>query len=106
MDDDAAVKHAMGVAIQNSVIKLPAAAVRAGMFDVHVIVEMLPSLAHEQTVNQAFAALARQHRVNIVTHQSTTQQKRVRSNVGAALLLNAQGGNVKGINVFAFDHVV
>ena len=62
VDDDAAVKHAVRVAVENSVVKLAAAAVRAGVFDEHVIVEVLPAVADEQAVDQALAALAAQER--------------------------------------------
>ncbi len=48
VDDDAAVKDAVRVLIENPVIELPAGAVRTRVFDEHVVVEMLAAAADEQ----------------------------------------------------------
>ena len=45
--DDAAVKDAMCAAVENAVVELAAAAVRLGVLDEHVIVEMLAAVADE-----------------------------------------------------------
>ena len=47
VNDDAAVKNSVRFAIKNAIIKLAAAAMRAGMLDVHVVVEMLTPVADE-----------------------------------------------------------
>ena len=99
VDDNAAVENAVRVIIQNAVVKLAAAAVRAGVLDEHVIVEMLAAIADEQAVDQALAALAREHRMDVVAHQPAAEQQRMRGNVGASALLNAQSGDVEGVCV-------
>src|SRR5215470_12787765 len=97
VNNDASVKNAMRVAVQNPVVKLATAAVRAGMLDVHVVVEMLPPITDKEPVDQTLAAFSRQHRMHVVANQSASEQQRVRSHVGAALLLNAQSRNVESI---------
>ena len=72
VDHDATVENAVRMPIQNSVVKLPAAAVWFHMFNVHVVIEMLPALAYEQTIDQALSAFACQHGMNIVADQTTT----------------------------------
>ena len=106
VDDDASVEDAVGVAVENAVVELPAAAMRAGVLDEHVVIHMLPAAGDEQAVDQALAALAGQHRMHVIADQSAAQQHRMRTHIGAALLLGAQGGDVKGLAVFAFDQVM
>ena len=60
--DDAAVKHAVRVAVEDAVVELAAAAMRAGVFDEHVVVEVLAAIADEQAIDQALAAFARKNR--------------------------------------------
>ena len=106
VDDDAAVKDAVRAAVENAVVELAAAAVRAGVLDQHVVVEMLAAVADEQAVDQALAAFAGQHRMHVVAHQRAAEQHGVRGDIGAAALLDAQRGDVEGLRVFALDHVV
>ena len=58
MNNDAAVKHAMRVVVEDPVIELPAAAVRAGMLYQHVIIEVLLAITDKQPVNQALSTFA------------------------------------------------
>ena len=74
--DDAAVKDAVRAVIENAVVKLAAGAVRAGVLDQHVVVEVLPAVADEQAVDQALAALAGQNRMHVVAHQRSAQSAR------------------------------
>src|ERR1700751_3917278 len=104
MDDDATVKHSVCAVFENAVIKLPACAVRTAVLHQHVIVEMLPAAAYEQSIYEALAAFARKDRMHIVAHKPAAQQQRVRSNVRAASLLDAQRRKVVGLHVFALDH--
>ncbi len=76
------------------------------MLHLHVVVHVLSAVPDEQAVDQAFAALAGQHRVHIVAHQSSAQQHRVRTDTRAASLLDAQRGDVKHLRILAFDSVV
>ena len=104
--DDAAVKDAVRLAIENPVVELPAAAVRAGMLHQHVVVQVLAAIADEETVDQALSPFACQHRVHVVAHQRPAQQQRVRRDVGASPLLDTQRGDVESLLVLALDHVV
>jgi len=70
MDDDASVENAVRMAVEDSVIKLPAAAVRAGMLDQHVVIQMLVPVADEQAIDKALSAFACQHGMHIVAHQT------------------------------------
>src|ERR1019366_5401430 len=51
--NDASVKNTMRLAVQDSVVELTAAAMRTGVLDVHVVVQMLPAVADEQAIDQA-----------------------------------------------------
>ena len=44
--------------------------------------------------------------MNVVAHERAAQQHRVRGDIRAAALLDAQRGNVEGLRVFALDHVM
>src|SRR5579863_2480790 len=103
---DAAVENAVGMAVQDSVVELAAAAVRAGMLHVHVIVEMLMAIADKQAIDQALSTFAGQHRVHVVADQSAAEQKRMGCHVRTSILLNAKCGNVERIQALALDHVM
>ena len=96
----------MRMSVENSVVKLAAAAMRAGVFHQHVVIHVLAPIADKQPVDQALAALAPQHRVHVVAHQRAAQQHGVRAYIGASRLLHAKCGNVEGLQVFAFDQVM
>ena len=104
--DDAAVENPVRMAIQDSVVELAAAAVWAGVLYVHVIVEMLVIVAHEDAVDQTLSTFAGQHWVDIVADQSAAKQQRMGGNVRAAFLLNAQRRNVERVQALALDHVM
>ncbi len=106
VNNDAAVKNAVRVTIENAVIELAAAAMRTGMLDEHVIVHVLAAVADEQPVDQTLAAFAGQHRMNVVTNKPPAQKHRMRTHIRAAGLLSAQGGDVKGLAVFALEQIV
>ena len=88
--DDPAVKDTMSMIVQDSVIKLPAAAVRAGMLDQHVIIDVLMVRAEEQAVDQALASFAGQNRMHVVPHQCPTEQNGMRRNICTSSLLDTQ----------------
>ena len=79
---------------------------RAGMFHQHVIVHVLPAIGHKQAVDQAFASLACQHRMHIVTHKRAAQQKRMRAYIGIPALLYPQRRKVICLAALAHDHVM
>ena len=93
--DDAAMENAVRAAVQNAVVELAAAAVRAGVLDQHVVIEVLLSAADEQAVDQAFAAFAGENRMNVVAHDRAAQQHGVRRDVRASSLLDAQRGDIE-----------
>ena len=68
MDNDAPVEYSMRLRIQNSVVELAAFAVRAGMLDEHVIVEVLMPAPDKKSIDQALRAVARKHRMHVVAH--------------------------------------
>src|SRR6185437_15940188 len=72
VDDNAAVEDAVGVLVQNAIVELPAAAMRAGVFDEHVIIKVLPAGADEESIDQAFAALARKDGMDIIADDCAT----------------------------------
>ncbi len=84
VDDDASVKNAVGMIVENAVVELTAAAVRAGVLDQHVVIEMLAAVADEQAIDQALSAFTGQHRMHVVAHQSSAEKHRVRRNVRAS----------------------
>src|SRR5215471_2999923 len=51
VNDDAAVKHAMRVAVEDAVIKLAAATVWAGMLYQHVIVQVLLAIPDKEAID-------------------------------------------------------
>jgi hypothetical protein len=71
---NAPVKDAMRMSIQNAVIELAAAAMRTGVLDMHVVVEMLPSISNKEAVDQALAAFSAKDGMHIVANQSTPQE--------------------------------
>src|SRR5690348_7737543 len=70
VNDNPSVKYAVRVAAENAIVKLAAAAVRLGVLDKHVIIEMLATRSGKQTVDKAIAAFAIQHRMHIVANDS------------------------------------
>ena len=99
---DASMEDTMRVAIQNSVVELAAATVRAGMLDVHVIVEMLAAVAEEQPVDKALSTFSGEHGVNVVANQAAAQEERVRGYVGAPSLLDTQSRNIESFFVLLY----
>jgi hypothetical protein len=55
---DATMEDSMRMSVENTVVELTAAAMRTGVLDMHVVIKMLPSMAHKETVNQALAAFS------------------------------------------------
>src|SRR5947208_1643788 len=104
--DNAPVEDAVRMAVKNAVVELTAAAMRASMLDVHVVIEMLAALTDEQAVDQTLSAFSGKYWMHVVSDQAASQQKRVRSDVRASLLLNAQRRNVERLLVLALDHVM
>src|SRR5258708_29679767 len=96
VDNDSSVKYAVRFVGQNAVVKLAAAAMRAGMLHEHVVVQMLASGSDEEAVDQALATFACKNWMNIVTHNRSTQQDGVRCYVGLAGLLNTKRGKAVG----------
>src|SRR5262249_18120411 len=92
VNDDAPVEDAVGALVEDAVIKLAAAAVRAGMLDEHVVVHVLGAAPDEEAVDEALAAFPREHRMNVIANQAAAQKYGVRTHVGASRLLGAQGG--------------
>ena len=78
MNNDAAMKDAVRVIIQNTVVELTAGAVRTSVLDQHVIIEMLPAIADEEAIDQALSAFAGQDWVHVVSHQTSTKKHRMR----------------------------
>ena len=76
---------------------------RAGMFHQHVVVQVLAAIADEQTIDQALSSVSRQYGMHIISYQTAAQQRRMRRNIGAPLLLNAQRGDVERIGASGED---
>src|SRR5258705_2224657 len=100
------MEDAARLTVQNAVVELVAGAMCAPVFHLHVIVQMLPAIADEQTVDQTVAAFAGQHRLYVVAYQRTAGQHRMRIDCCAASLLDAERGDVKHFRTLAFDPVV
>src|SRR5215470_18517319 len=100
------MKYPMCLPVENSVVELSAARMRAGVLDVHVVVEMLAIMADKQTIDQALSAFAGKYRMHVVADQAPAQEQRMGGNIGASSLLNAQRGNIESLSMFAFDHIV
>ena len=77
MNDDAAVKDAVRPIIQDAVVELAAGAMRAGMLNQHVVVEVLVAIADEQAIDQAFGTFAGQNGMHVVANQASTEQNGV-----------------------------
>src|SRR5919108_2182737 len=86
MHDNAAMENSVRMAVQNAVVEPTAITVWAGMFDQHVVVQMLAAVADEQTIDQALGAFASQDWVYVVAHKTATQQHGMRRDVGASPL--------------------
>ncbi len=106
MHHDAAVEYPVGLAVEDAVVELAAAAMSLGMLDEHVIVEVLPPGADKQAVDEALAAFAVENRMNVVAYERSANENGVRCNIRAAALFDAQRRNVVSLHIFALDHVV
>ena len=100
------MKDAVGVAVENAVIELAAAAMRAGVLDQHVVIHMLAAVADEEAVDETLAAFAGQHGMDIVANEPAAQKHRMRAHIGAARLLSTQSRDVVRLPVFALEQVM
>src|ERR1700676_2533446 len=94
------------MAVENAVVELAAGTVGAGVFHQHVVVEMLATAADEEAIDDALSAFSGEYGMNVVAHQRAAQQQRMRSHVGAAGLLDAEGGEVEALEMLALEHDV
>ena len=106
MNDNPAAEDAVRPPIENTVVELPAVAVRTGVFDPHKVVHVLAPGGHEQPVDQALAAFTGQDRVHVVPHQRATEQHRVGRDITATALLQPEGRDAKCLMALALDHIV
>ncbi len=93
-DDDAAVENGSSPAVENAFVHLVARAVRLGVVEHGVIVDMLRAVHDVEAVERGFRAFGK-HRVGVVAHQGAAQRDGVRGEVGAASKRGLQRGDVK-----------
>ena len=105
-DEDLAVEDAVGLAVEDALVKLVTGAVRHGVVDAGVVVDVLLAVGHIKAVERAFAAFAREHGADFVAHQAAAQRDRVRREVAAAARAGLQRGEVKRLRAFALDLVM
>jgi hypothetical protein len=82
-----------------------AGAVRLGVIDGGVIIDVLVAADQVQAVQRAFAAL-REDGVHVVAYQPAAEGQRVGAEVGVTAELDLQGGNVEGARAFGLQLVV
>src|SRR6185437_4930183 len=100
------MENAVRLLVQDAIVELAAAALGASMLHEHVIIEMLAAATNKQTVDKALRAWAVEYGVNVVPYQSAAQKYGMRGDIGVAGLLDAQRGNIKGIEILALDQIV
>ena len=72
-----AIENTTGLSVQDAFIQLVAVAVRLGMVNGGVIVNVLPAVNQIEAVERCFSAFAVQYCVHVVSHQRTTQRDRL-----------------------------
>jgi hypothetical protein len=82
--------------VQDPFVKLAAQAVRSLVVDDGVMVDVLLSPHHIESLQAAFAAFAGEQNCDIVPHQAASQRDRVVGQDGAARLMKLDAGEVKG----------
>src|SRR5699024_9063769 len=94
VNDDLAVEHAAAAAIQNTFEDFAAGAVRDGVIDPGVVVDVLAVVADEYAIQPDFGVLAAQPGVGVDTRQPPTEIETMIIDAAVALLVGEQHGHV------------
>ena len=75
--DDLAVEDADRAAVENALVELMAGAVRLGVVDQGVVIDVLRAVDGVQTVEVAMAAFVVEHHVDVVAGQRAAERERM-----------------------------
>ena len=91
------LKTACALSIEDAFVDFVAGAVRFGVIEDGVIIDVLRAVDNVQAVEGGVRAFG-QHGVGVVAHQRAAQRNGMRREIGAAAQLRLQRGNVKGLD--------
>src|ERR1035437_4344360 len=104
-DDDFAVEDGVGLAVENALVEFVAGAVRLGVLDDRMIVDVLRAVDDVEAVQGGVGA-CRQGGVGVVADQRAAERNGVRRERGAASDGGLQGRDVEGVGGFLLDFVM
>ncbi len=100
------VEHGARGAGQHALIELAALALRPGVVDARVVVDMLPPAGHVQPVERAFGALGVQPDLDVGPRQGAAQGEGTGGEAAAVLLVHIHAGNVKRLEALLLHLVM
>ena len=101
--DDLAVEDAARRAVHDALVELAARAVRRGVIDHGVVVEVLRAGPDEEAVQRALGALGVEPDVQVVAGQGAAERDRVRGEAAVAPLAHLRGRDVEGRIALALE---
>ena len=103
---DLAAKDTARLAAENALVELVTLAVRLGVLDKRMIIDVLVAVFDVEAVEGRVYGLAREQGVHVVAAQLAPERYCSRAEAGGALLTHVGGGDVKGGIALALDAVV
>ena len=104
--DHFAVEYAGRVSVENAAIKLVAVAVRHGVVDCRVVVDMLMTRDGVEPVQHTFTTLAFEPDVGVAAYELAAKRERIRSKAAVACLMGIGKARVQSGHVFLLQLVM